>query len=44
MSEAFPHQYEILLTKATSDLQLAIRAYELHDEKIDLSTLLFHLQ
>lgn len=40
----FPEPYEILFKKAQSDIALAQRGFNAHDDLIDEATLLFHLQ
>lgn len=40
----FPHQYEIYLKKANSDLALVQHALALEDKQIDLDIIFFHLQ
>ena len=44
MPASFPHQYELMYQKATSDLALAIHALAIDDAEIDVEIIFFHLQ
>jgi HEPN domain-containing protein len=39
-----PHQYEVLLAKATADIHMAGLAIAHPDQAIDDATILFHIQ
>ena len=44
MAAALPHQHELLIRKARSDIHIAKVAVDSHDETIDDATILFHVQ